>query len=202
MGGAPRPGGVVVQRVDGLPGDNLHRQPDILKVTSGSTPEIADDMDTLYRAIITAGTHRAPSIRVAEAAAVIEGPSATSRWPSSTSWPCCSAYSASTPMTCWRRRVPSGTSWSSRPGWLAEYSIAAEVCDPWVDTGEAKSAYGLSLVSVDDALGARWDAVVLAVAHEQFVGLAPAVRSAICDGRDLLRHGCLATGVGGRSTVG
>ena len=54
------------------PGDKQHRLPDIRKVTSGSTPEIADYVDALYGAIITAGTHKAESIRVAEAAKVIE----------------------------------------------------------------------------------------------------------------------------------
>jgi len=54
------------------PGDKVHRLPDITKVTSGSTPEVADFVDGLYASIITAGTHRASSIRVAEAAKVIE----------------------------------------------------------------------------------------------------------------------------------
>ena len=54
------------------PGDHTHRLPDIQKVTSGSTPEAADFIDNLYSSIITAGTHRASSIRVAEAAKVIE----------------------------------------------------------------------------------------------------------------------------------
>ncbi|MFA4968302.1 MAG: nucleotide sugar dehydrogenase, partial [Sulfuritalea sp.] len=54
------------------PGDKLHRLPSIRKVTSGSTPEIADFVDALYRSIITAGTHKASSIKVAEAAKVIE----------------------------------------------------------------------------------------------------------------------------------
>ncbi|MDR5856406.1 Vi polysaccharide biosynthesis UDP-N-acetylglucosamine C-6 dehydrogenase TviB [Caballeronia sp. LZ062] len=54
------------------PGDKLHRLPDIKKVTSGSTPEVADAVDELYRQIITAGTHKASSIRVAEAAKAIE----------------------------------------------------------------------------------------------------------------------------------
>jgi UDP-N-acetyl-D-galactosamine dehydrogenase len=54
------------------PGDTQHRLPTIMKVTSGSTPETADFVDGLYRRIITAGTHRASSIRVAEAAKVIE----------------------------------------------------------------------------------------------------------------------------------
>ena len=54
------------------PGDKEHRVTTIRKVTSGSTPEVADFVDALYRRIITAGTHRASSIRVAEAAKVIE----------------------------------------------------------------------------------------------------------------------------------
>ena len=54
------------------PGDKEHRVTSILKVTSGSTPEAADFVDALYRKVITAGTHKASSIRVAEAAKVIE----------------------------------------------------------------------------------------------------------------------------------
>jgi UDP-N-acetyl-D-galactosamine dehydrogenase len=54
------------------PGDKFHRLKDIVKVTSGSTPEIADLIDRLYGLIIDAGTHRASSIKVAEAAKVIE----------------------------------------------------------------------------------------------------------------------------------
>ncbi|MDD7986359.1 nucleotide sugar dehydrogenase [Lentisphaera marina] len=54
------------------PGDKQHRLPSILKVTSGSTPEVADKVDQLYASIITAGTHKASSIKVAEAAKVIE----------------------------------------------------------------------------------------------------------------------------------
>ena len=54
------------------PGDHERTVTKIVKVTSGSTPEIADFVDCLYGEIITAGTHRAPSIRVAEAAKVIE----------------------------------------------------------------------------------------------------------------------------------
>ena len=54
------------------PGDKEHRLPSIMKVTSGSTPEAATAIDALYASIITAGTHKAPSIEVAEAAKVIE----------------------------------------------------------------------------------------------------------------------------------
>lgn len=54
------------------PGDKQHRLPSIRKVTSGSNPEVADRVDALYAEIITAGTYKAESIRVAEAAKVIE----------------------------------------------------------------------------------------------------------------------------------
>ncbi|MGM8890750.1 Vi polysaccharide biosynthesis UDP-N-acetylglucosamine C-6 dehydrogenase TviB [Psychrobacter sp. 1Y1] len=54
------------------PGDKEHRVTNILKVTAGSTPEVADFIDSVYNLIITAGTHKAPSIKVAEAAKVIE----------------------------------------------------------------------------------------------------------------------------------
>ncbi|QGM22370.1 nucleotide sugar dehydrogenase [Spiribacter sp. 2438] len=78
----------IVERVSGLtygedfhagysperinPGDRAHRVTDIVKVTSGSSPEVADFVDALYARVITAGTHKAPSIAVAEAAKVIE----------------------------------------------------------------------------------------------------------------------------------
>lgn len=78
----------VVERVSGLkynqdffagysperinPGDKQHRVTNILKVTSGSTPEVAEYIDKLYKSIIVAGTHKASCIRVAEAAKVIE----------------------------------------------------------------------------------------------------------------------------------
>ena len=54
------------------PGDKLHTVEKILKVTSGSTPEIGKKVDALYKSVITAGTHLAPTIKVAEAAKVIE----------------------------------------------------------------------------------------------------------------------------------
>lgn len=54
------------------PGDKEHRFTTIKKVTSGSTPEIADFVDALYASVVTAGTHKASSIKVAEAAKVIE----------------------------------------------------------------------------------------------------------------------------------
>ncbi|BCK11410.1 UDP-N-acetyl-D-glucosamine 6-dehydrogenase [Vibrio cholerae] len=54
------------------PGDKVNRLTTIMKITSGSTPEVADFVDQVYTSIVTAGTHKAPSIKVAEAAKVIE----------------------------------------------------------------------------------------------------------------------------------
>jgi UDP-N-acetyl-D-glucosamine/UDP-N-acetyl-D-galactosamine dehydrogenase len=54
------------------PGDKEHRLPSIKKVTSGSTPEVAEAVNALYAQVVTAGTHKASSIKVAEAAKVIE----------------------------------------------------------------------------------------------------------------------------------
>lgn len=54
------------------PGDKVHTLTNIIKVTSGSTPLVADFVDNLYRSIIKAGTHKAPTIKVAEACKVIE----------------------------------------------------------------------------------------------------------------------------------
>jgi UDP-N-acetyl-D-galactosamine dehydrogenase len=69
----------VLERVSGLksperinPGDKEHTVEKILKVTSGSTPEIGIKVNELYKTVITAGTHLAPTIKVAEAAKVIE----------------------------------------------------------------------------------------------------------------------------------
>lgn len=54
------------------PGDKKHTVANILKITSGSTPEVAERIDELYKSVITAGTHKASSIKVAEAAKIIE----------------------------------------------------------------------------------------------------------------------------------
>ena len=54
------------------PGDKVHRIENIIKVTSGSTSETADRVDSLYKSVVKAGTHKAPSIKVAEAAKAIE----------------------------------------------------------------------------------------------------------------------------------
>src|SRR5699024_448741 len=54
------------------PGDKVNTLTKIKKVTSGSTPEIAEQVDQLYKSIITAGTHKAPNMKVAEASKAIE----------------------------------------------------------------------------------------------------------------------------------
>ena len=54
------------------PGDKKHNVTKVTKITSGSTPEISERIDNIYKEIIIAGTHKAPSIKVAEAAKVIE----------------------------------------------------------------------------------------------------------------------------------
>ncbi|KXX68581.1 nucleotide sugar dehydrogenase [Flammeovirga sp. SJP92] len=54
------------------PGDHVHRVHNIMKVTSGSTPEIAEEIDQMYQVVVKVGTHKASSIKVAEAAKVIE----------------------------------------------------------------------------------------------------------------------------------
>lgn len=54
------------------PGDKVHTVENICKVTSGSTPEVAEYVDSIYRSVLTGGTHKAPSIRVAEASKIVE----------------------------------------------------------------------------------------------------------------------------------
>jgi UDP-N-acetyl-D-glucosamine/UDP-N-acetyl-D-galactosamine dehydrogenase len=99
------------------PGDHEHRLPTIVKVTSGSTPAIADFVDALYGLIITAGTFKASSIRVAEAAKVIENTQRDVNIAlinelalSSTAW-------GSTPSKSSKQPEPNGiSSFSARPG--------------------------------------------------------------------------------------
>ena len=62
--------GIRPERIN--PGDKEHTVEKILKVTSGSTPEVGEKVNDLYKSVITAGTHLAPTIKVAEASKVIE----------------------------------------------------------------------------------------------------------------------------------
>jgi len=234
------------------PGDKEHRLTDIKKVTAGSTPEAADFIDALYRSIIPAGTHRTGSIRVAEAAKVIENiqrdvnialinefalifdrlridtqevlAAAGSKWnflpfkPGLVGGHCISVdpyyltYKAQavgyhpevilagrrindsmgafvanrilklmtqrhlTARNC-RALVLGLTFKENCPDLrntrvvdivreLADYGIAVDVHDPWVDPREAEDEYGI--VPVQDPQPGRYEAIILAVAHRQF----------------------------------
>jgi len=234
------------------PGDKEHRLTDIKKVTAGSTPEAADFIDALYRSIIPAGTHRAGSIRVAEAAKAIENiqrdvnialinefalifdrlridtqevlAAAGSKWnflpfkPGLVGGHCISVdpyyltYKAQavgyhpevilagrrindsmgafvanrilklmtqrrlTARNC-RALVLGLTFKENCPDLrntrvvdivreLADYGIAVDVHDPWVDPREAEDEYGI--VPVRDPHPGCYEAIILAVAHRQF----------------------------------
>jgi UDP-N-acetyl-D-galactosamine dehydrogenase len=237
------------------PGDKEHRLPNIRKVTAGSTPEAADFVDALYRSIITAGTHKASSIRVAEAAKVIENTqrdvnialinelaliferlgidtqevleAAGSKWnflpfrPGLVGGHCIGvdpyylthkaqaigyhpeiilagrrlndsmgAYVAARVIKLMMRHncltsdsrvlVLGLTFKENCPDLrntrvvdivkeLADYGIATDVWDPWVDAHEARREYGIAPIA-EPAEG-QYDAVVLAVAHRQFAEL-------------------------------
>jgi UDP-N-acetyl-D-galactosamine dehydrogenase len=234
------------------PGDKEHRLTNITKVTSGSTPEVAEFVDRLYRSIIVAGTHRASSIRVAEAAKVIENTqrdvnialinelavifnrlgidtqevleAAGSKWnflpfrPGLVGGHCIGvdpyylthkaqaigyhpevilagrrlndrmgAYVVSQviKLMMQRNRINEGsrvlvlglTFKENCPDLrntrvvdmvreLADYGIACDVYDPWVDPLEAASEYGIAPIQAPEE--GRYDAIILAVAHHQF----------------------------------
>ncbi|WP_283016209.1 nucleotide sugar dehydrogenase [Marilutibacter maris] len=235
------------------PGDQEHRLETITKVTSGSTEDAARFVDALYARIVSAGTHRASSIRVAEGAKVIENiqrdvnialinelaqlfdrlgidtqevlAAAGTKWnflpfrPGLVGGHCIGVdpyylthkaqqVGFHTDVILAGRRTNDGmgqhvarrvvrliqkhdghpancrvlllgltfkencpdlrnTRVTDIVDELAEYGIAVDVHDPWVDAAQAREAYGLALVETPEA--ARYDAVVLAVAHRQFV---------------------------------
>ncbi len=250
------------------PGDHTHRLPDIRKVTSGSTPEAAAFVDDLYGSIITAGTHRASSIRVAEAAKVIENTqrdvnialinelavlfnqlgidtrevleAAGTKWnflpfrPGLVGGHCIGVdpyylthkaqqvghhpevilagrrindamggYVADQLILAMARK---GLSISGNRvlvlglafkedcpdlrntrvvdiiSRLRQYGVEVDVCDPWVDPGEALAEYGLKLVALDEIAPDTYSGAVLAVQHQQFNGLGPELRAWIGDG--------------------
>ena len=107
------------------PGDKEHRVTTIKKVTAGSTPEAADLVDALYDEIITAGTHMAASIKVAEAAKVIENTQRDVNIALINELALISTRWASTPKPCCKRSVPSGTSCLSAPAWSAVTASAS-----------------------------------------------------------------------------
>ena len=234
------------------PGDKEHRVTTIKKVTSGSTPEVADLVDALYSQIITAGTHKASSIKVAEAAKVIENTqrdlnialinelaiifnkmgidtqavleAAGTKWnflpfrPGLVGGHCIGvdsyylthkaqsigyhpeiilagrrlndsmgAYVVSQLVKemlkkrihvdnakilimglAFKENCPDlrNTRIVDIVHELAEYNIAVDICDPWVDDQEAWSEYKIALT--DAPAPGTYDAIVLAVAHDEF----------------------------------
>jgi UDP-N-acetyl-D-galactosamine dehydrogenase len=234
------------------PGDKKHRLPSILKVTSGSTPEAAEYVDNVYKSIITAGTHKTSSIKVAEAAKVIENTqrdvnialvnelamifervgidteevleAAGTKWnflpfrPGLVGGHCIgvdpyyltykaqqlgyhpqmilagrrindnmSTYVATQiikkmltkriqPMDskvlilglAFKENCPDirNTKVINIVNELASFGANIDVCDPWVDAADAKTEYGLDLVSKPQE--SEYDVVVIAVAHDQF----------------------------------
>ena len=234
------------------PGDKEHRLPSILKVTSGSTPEATDYVDDVYKTIITAGTHKTSSIKVAEAAKVIENTqrdvnialvnelamifervgidteevleAAGTKWnflpfrPGLVGGHCIgvdpyyltykaqqlgyhpqmilagrrindnmSLYVASQiikrllrkgiqPLKArglilglaFKENCPDvrNTKVVDIANELASYGIDVDICDPWIDAGEARHEYGVDLV--EDPAEGTYDLVIIAVAHDQF----------------------------------
>lgn len=239
------------------PGDKTHTVTKILKVTSGSTPEIALKVDALYKTIITAGTHLAPSIKVAEAAKAIENAqrdiniafvnelskifrlleidtkavleAAGTKWnfinfrPGLVGGHCIgvdpyylaqksieSGYNPEiilagrkmndsmgqyvaqeTVKLMIKRGVTIKDSKALVLGItfkencpdirnsrvidiikeLETYQVLVDVYDPWASKAEVKQEYGLDLKCSFSELGNRYDAIILAVAHEEFVEL-------------------------------
>ena len=237
------------------PGDKIHSITKILKVTSGSTPEIADFVDDLYRSIITAGTHKAPSIKVAEAAKVIENSqrdiniafvnelskifrlldidtkavleAAGTKWnfikfkPGLVGGHCIGVdpyYLAQkaietgyTPeiILAGRKMNDSMGSYVAKEtvkmmikkgatikGAKAlvlgitfkencpdirnsrvidiirefeTYDVEVDVCDPWASVDDVKNEYNLEVITCQSELKAKYDAIVLAVGHQQFL---------------------------------
>jgi len=240
------------------PGDPHHRLADIVKVTAGSTPEAADFVDALYAAVVRAGTHRASSIRVAEAAKVIENTqrdlnialvnefalifhrlgvdtqevlaAAATKWnflnfrPGLVGGHCigvdpyylthkAESVGYRPEVILAGRRINDGMGGyvarelvkemirrgaavkgsrvlvmglafkENTPDLrntrvidivreLADYGVAVDVWDPWIDAVEARHEYGVDLVSAPDA--GAYDGIVVAVAHRQFVELGAA----------------------------
>jgi len=239
------------------PGDKEHTVTSILKVTSGSTPETADRVDALYRSIITAGTFKAGSIKVAEAAKVIENAqrdiniafvnelaliferldidtrevleAAGTKWnflpfqPGLVGGHCIGVdpyylthkaeavgYHPQIILAGRRLNDNMGREVANRVvkmlikrghriqgarilqlgitfkencpdirnsraidvvRELEEYGCEVSVSDPWADSDEVRHAYGLEVLPEEDAATGPWDAVIVAVAHRQFLEL-------------------------------
>ncbi|WP_452220363.1 nucleotide sugar dehydrogenase [Lacinutrix salivirga] len=239
------------------PGDKKHTITKILKVTSGSTPEIAERVDKLYQSIITAGTHKAPSIKVAEAAKVIENSqrdiniafvnelskifrlldidtkavleAAGTKWnfinftPGLVGGHCIgvdpyylaekaiqSGYNpeiilagrkmndsmgAYVAQETVKLMIKKGTAINTSRALilgvtfkencpdirnsrvidiieeLKTFNVAIDIYDPWASKTEVEKAYNLPLITSEKALNKNYDAIILAVAHQQFLEL-------------------------------
>jgi UDP-N-acetyl-D-galactosamine dehydrogenase len=239
------------------PGDKEHTVTKILKVTSGSTPEIAEKIDAIYKSVIVAGTHLAPSIKVAEAAKVIENSqrdvniafvnelskifrlmgidttevleAAGTKWnflpfkPGLVGGHCIGVdpyYLAHKAMELGYNPeiILSGRRLNDSMGpyvaqesiklmikkgikisdsntlvlgitfkedcpdirnsraidiieELQSYSINVDVFDPWASKDEVKEEYGIDLISDESEIKKKYDAVILAVSHKEFVQL-------------------------------
>jgi len=246
------------------PGDRQRKLPDVTKIVSGSSPETTERVAELYERIITAGVHRAPSIRVAEAAKVIENTqrdvnialvnelailfnelglntsdvleAAGTKWnflpfrPGLVGGHCIGvdpyylthkamevghypevilagrrindsmgSYVADQLVLLMTRKglrvggahilVLGLTFKENCPdtkntrvvdvvGRLLEYGAVVEVADPWVGAEQAKEL-GVDLVDLDSVWGREYQAAMLAVAHDQFAGVGPALRDLV-----------------------
>lgn len=246
------------------PGDRQRKLPDVTKIVSGSSPETTERVAELYERIITAGVHRAPSIRVAEAAKVIENTqrdvnialvnelailfnelglntsdvleAAGTKWnflpfrPGLVGGHCIGvdpyylthkamevghypevilagrrindsmgSYVADQLVLLMTRKglrvggahilVLGLTFKENCPdtkntrvvdvvGRLREYGAVVEVADPWVGAEQAKEL-GVDLVDLDSVWGREYQAAMLAVAHDQFAGVGPALRDLV-----------------------
>lgn len=245
------------------PGDKEHRLPNIKKVTSGSTPEVAEKVDALYRQIIKAGTHKASSIKVAEAAKVIENTqrdvnialinelaiifnkmnidteavllAAGTKWnflpfrPGLVGGHCIgvdpyylthkaqaigyhpeiilagrkindgmgSYVVTQLVKAMTKRRIHVEGSRALVMGLafkencpdirntrvvdiiseLKEYNVSVDIYDPWVDSQEAQSEYGLNLVNAAEP--GAYDSIIVAVAHDEFKNMGAAAIHAL-----------------------
>ncbi|MEZ5184745.1 MAG: nucleotide sugar dehydrogenase [Candidatus Nanopelagicales bacterium] len=246
------------------PGDRARRLPDVVKIVSGSIPETTQRMAELYERIVTAGIHRAPSIRVAEAAKVIENTqrdvnialvnelailfhelgldtsevleAAGTKWnflpfrPGLVGGHCIGVdpyylthkalevgYHPEVILAGRRINDAMGTHVAdqlvllmTRKGLrvggarvlilgltfkencpdtkntrvvdvvarLREYGAVVEVADPWATMEQAKEL-GVDLIDLDGVWGREYHAALLAVSHEQFVGIGPAMRDLV-----------------------
>ncbi|KFF03963.1 nucleotide sugar dehydrogenase [Chryseobacterium luteum] len=123
-------------------GDKVNTLTSVKKVTSGSTKEIVEEIDNLYRKIITAGTQKAPSIKVTEASKAIENAQRDVN------------ISVANELTLIFNRI----------------GIDVDIFDPWVDKAEVENEYGIAILNKlsEDR---KYDSIIIAVSHHQFLKL-------------------------------